>query len=116
MHFSNRGHEVAVADNFLRRRMHMERGTDSLTPIVSLHERIRVWEGVSGKEITSYIGDLQDWEFVERIFKEFQPETVIHYGAMPSAPFSMIAVHQVLQTHQINFIGTCLALYAILSS
>ncbi len=113
MHFSNRGHEVAVADNFLRRRMHMERGTDSLTPIVSLHERIRVWEGVSGKEITSYIGDLQDWEFVERIFKEFQPETVIHYGEIPSAPYSMIDVHHAVQTHQNNVIGTLHVLYAM---
>jgi UDP-sulfoquinovose synthase len=29
MHFSQRGHEVAVLDNFLRRQMHMERGTIS---------------------------------------------------------------------------------------
>jgi UDP-sulfoquinovose synthase len=33
MYFSNRGHEVAVVDNFLRRQMHMERGTDSLLVI-----------------------------------------------------------------------------------
>src|SRR5260221_3458313 len=113
MHFSNRGHEVAVADNFLRRQMHMERGTDSLTPIVSLHERINVWKALTGKEIAKYIGDLQNWEFVARTFQEFKPEAVIHYGEIPSAPYSMIDVHHAVQTHQNNVIGNLHVLYAI---
>ena len=33
MQFSQRGHEVHVVDNYLRRRAHQEAGTDSLTPI-----------------------------------------------------------------------------------
>ena len=33
MRFSARGHEVAVVDNFSRRRWHTEHSTDSLTPI-----------------------------------------------------------------------------------
>src|SRR2546421_2874294 len=90
LYFSQRNHEVAVVDNFLRRRMHMERGSDSLTPIVSLHERVQVWQSLTGKTIGLYVGDLQEWNFVERVFQEFQPETVIHYGEIPSAPYSMI--------------------------
>src|SRR5215213_3625939 len=86
MYFSQRGHDVAVVDNFLRRRMHLERGTDSLTPILTLQERVKVWYALTGKSIAVHIGDLQDWDFVERIFKDFQPETVIHYGEIPSAP------------------------------
>ncbi len=34
MRFSNRGHEVHVVDDYLRRRAHAEAGTDSLTPIL----------------------------------------------------------------------------------
>ncbi|HLY24802.1 MAG TPA: NAD-dependent epimerase/dehydratase family protein [Aggregatilineales bacterium] len=113
MYFSQRGHEVAVLDSFLRRQMHMERGTDSLTPIASLHERVRVWEEVSGKQITIYAGDLQSWEFVEKVFKEFQPENVIHYGEIPSAPYSMIDVHHAVKVHQNNVIGTLHVLYAM---
>ncbi len=113
MYFSKRGHEVAVVDSFLRRRMHMERGTDSLTPIVSLHERVRVWQELTNTTITTYIGDLQEWNFVERVFQEFQPETVIHYGEIPSAPYSMIDVHHAVQTHQNNVIGTLHVLYAM---
>ena len=32
MRFSQRGHDVHVVDNYLRRRAHAEAGTDSLTP------------------------------------------------------------------------------------
>ena len=48
MYFSKRGHTVAVVDNFLRRMMHLERGTDSLTPIQSLQTRVEAWKEVSG--------------------------------------------------------------------
>jgi UDP-sulfoquinovose synthase len=113
MHFSQRGHEVAVVDNFLRRRMHMERGTDSLTPITSLQERIRVWAALTGKEIKSYIGDLTDWSLVQRIFQEFQPEAVINYGQIPSAPYSMIDVHHAVFTHNNNVIGNLHVIYAM---
>jgi UDP-sulfoquinovose synthase len=113
MYFSQRHHEVAVADNFLRRQMQMERGADSLTPIVSLHERVRVWQSLTGKTIGLYVGDLQEWDFVERVFQDFQPETVIHYGEIPSAPYSMIDVHHAVQTHQNNVIGTLHVLFAM---
>ena len=33
MYLSAKGHEVSIADNMLRRRMHLERSTDSLIPI-----------------------------------------------------------------------------------
>jgi UDP-sulfoquinovose synthase len=60
MRFSGKGHEVAVVDNFARRRWVEEVGGDSLTPIVSLDERIEAWREVSGKRITSYVGDLAE--------------------------------------------------------
>jgi UDP-sulfoquinovose synthase len=113
MRFSNRGHEVAIVDNFLRRRLHLERGTDSLTPIRSLQERVAAWQEVSGKSIKLYIGDLQSWEFTERVFREFQPESIIHYGEIPSAPYSMIDVHHAVFTHQNNVIGNLHVLYAM---
>ena len=35
MHFARKGHEVHAVDDYLRRRAHVEAGTDSLTPIGS---------------------------------------------------------------------------------
>ena len=60
MRFSGRGHDVAVVDNFARRRWVDEVGGDSLTPIVSLNERIEAWREASGKRIQSYVGDLAE--------------------------------------------------------
>ena len=64
MRFSGKGHEVAVVDNFARRRWHEEAGTDSLTPIATLDKRIEAWREVSGKTIESYIGDIAEGAFV----------------------------------------------------
>ncbi len=113
MYFSNRGHEVAVVDNFMRRRMHLERGSNSLTPISSLHERVQAWQEVTDKTITPYIGDLQEWDFTYRIIEEFRPEAIIHYGEIPSAPYSMIDVHHAVNVQKNNVIGTLHVLFAM---
>ena len=74
-------------DDYLRRRAHVEAGTDSLTPILpGLPERVAAWQEVTGKEIGYTEGDLCDWDVVERVFREFQPEAIVHYGEKPSAP------------------------------
>lgn len=113
MYLSNKGHRVGVVDNFLRREMHQERGTDSLTPILPLQERISAWQEVSGKNIEMFIGDLTSWDFTSQVIKDFQPEAMIHYGEIPSAPYSMIDVHHAVQVHQNNVIGTLHVIYAI---
>jgi UDP-sulfoquinovose synthase len=113
MYLSQRGHDIALVDNFLRRRMHLERGTDSLTPIRSLQERVAAWQAVSGKALQVFIGDLQDWEFTRGVFQSFEPEAIIHYGEIPSAPYSMIDVHHAVQTHNNNVIGNLHVLFAM---
>ncbi len=113
MHFSQRGHEIALVDNFLRRRLHLERGSDSLTPIRSLHERVQAWRQLTGKHMALYIGDLTDWEFTAHVFREFRPEAIVHYGQIPSAPYSMISVHTATFTHTNNVIGNLHVLYAM---
>jgi len=114
MHFSRRGHEVHAVDNYLRRRMHDENGTDSLTPILdSLPERSRVWEEVTGLRIGVTEGDLADWAVVEGLFTEFRPEAIVHYGEMPSAPYSMIDRDHAVFTQTNNVTGTLNVLYAM---
>jgi UDP-sulfoquinovose synthase len=114
MHFSRRGHEVHALDDYLRRRAHAEAGTDSLTPILpSLPARARAWREVTGLEIGVTEGDLLDWEVVERVFREFQPEAIVHYGEMPSAPYSMIDREHATFTQTNNVIGTLNVLFAM---
>jgi UDP-sulfoquinovose synthase len=114
MYFSRRGHEVHAMDNYLRRRAHAEAGTDSLTPILeSLPARARVWREVTGLEIGVTEGDLNDWNMLERVFRDFQPEAIVHYGEMPSAPYSMIDREHAVFTQSNNVLGTLNVLYAM---
>lgn len=114
MYFSKRGHDVHAVDNYLRRRMHEENGTDSLTPILeTLPARARAWKDVTGLEIGVTEGDLTDWDVVERVFSEFQPEAIVHYGEMPSAPYSMIDREHAVFTQTNNVTNTLNVLYAM---
>ena len=114
LHFSQRGHEVALVDNYLRRRAHREVGTGSLTPIGrDLAERTRAWREVSGREIPFVEGDLADWAVVERVFREFEPEVIVHYGEMPSAPYSMASRAHAVFTQYNNVVGTLNVLFAM---
>jgi UDP-sulfoquinovose synthase len=114
MRFSSRGHDVHVVDNYLRRSAHREAGTDSLTPIApDLPARVAAWQEVTGRTITVTEGDLNDWETVERVFRDAQPEAVVHYGEMPSAPYSMKDRSHAVFTQTNNVVGTLNVLWAI---
>ena len=93
LHLTEAGHEVAGADTFLRRQWVEEMGGDSATPIGSMTERLQAFKERFNKDLTFYEEDLTNWDAVERIFREFQPEAVVHLGECPSAPYSMIDVH-----------------------
>jgi UDP-sulfoquinovose synthase len=113
MHFSARDHEVAVVDNFLRRETHKERGTKSLTPIVPLDERIAAWREVTGREIVPFHADITEYEQLEHAMRVFKPETIVHYGEIASAPYSMIDRQHAVFTQTNNVVGTLNVLWAM---
>ena len=113
MSFSQAGHEVAVADNLLRRAMVTELGANSLTPIQPLQTRVKAWQEVTGRSISYHLGDLTDPYFVDEVFETFKPEAVVHYGEQPSAPYSMIDRRHAVSTQRNNVEGTLNVLYAM---
>ena len=113
MRFSARGHEVSVVDNFSRRRWHEQQGTDSLTPIRTLEERIDAWREVSGSTIRSHVGPIEDAAFLEEVVVETRPEAIVHYGEQASAPYSMASREQAVETQFTNVIGTLNLLFAM---
>jgi UDP-sulfoquinovose synthase len=113
MRFSAAGHEVSVVDNFSRRRWHTQHSTDSLTPIRSLADRIEAWREISGKEIRTFVGTLEDGKFLDRVIAETLPETVIHYGEQPSAPYSMKSRETAVETQRTNVVGTLNLLFSL---
>lgn len=113
LYFSERGHDVGILDNMIRRHWDEELGTQSLTPISSIEERIQAWKEVSGKHITLFRGDLQDFDFVHSVFESFRPETVVHYGEQRSAPYSMIDRQHAVFTQVNNVVGNLNVLFAM---
>jgi UDP-sulfoquinovose synthase len=113
MRFSARGHEVAVVDNYLRRRTVLEAGSDSLTPVLNLEQRVSAWREVTGRDIERHVFDLCDYEPLDALFKSFRPEAVIHYGQVPSAPYSMVDRRHAVFTQQNNIMNNLNVVFAI---
>jgi len=113
LRFSARGHEVAVVDDFSRRRWHEEAGTGSLTPIAGLEQRITAWKELSGEEIRSFVGSVQDGDFLDSVVAEIRPDAVVHYGQQASAPYSMASREKAVETQHANVIGNLNLLFAI---
>jgi UDP-sulfoquinovose synthase len=113
LRFSAAGHEVSVVDNFVRRRWVEGVGSDSLTPILDLEQRIAAWAEVSGKEIRSFAGSIEDGEFLDGVVAETRPEAVVNYGQQASAPYSMASREQAVETQYGNVIGNLNLLFAI---
>jgi UDP-sulfoquinovose synthase len=113
MRFSGGRHVVAVVDNFARRRWVEEAGSHSLTPIVSLQERVDAWREVAGKPIETYLGDIAEGTFIADVLREFEPDAIVHYGEQPSAPWSMKSADQAVTTQANNVIGSLKLLWAM---
>jgi UDP-sulfoquinovose synthase len=113
LYLSKRGHEVAIADSFVRRSWDQELGAESLTPIRPLSERLRTWQRLTGKQIESYVGDILDYEFLARVMEDFEPEAVVHFAEQRSAPYSMIDRQHAIFSQTNNVVGTLNVLFAI---
>jgi UDP-sulfoquinovose synthase len=113
MHLSAHGHDVAVADNYLRRRLAQEQDVEPLYSVPNLQERTRLWESVSGRRIKPYIGDLSEWNFMVRAIDDFQPEAIVHYAEQPSAPYSMLNREAAMLTLNNNLGVTANLIFAV---
>ncbi len=113
LYLSQRGHSVAVVDNFIRRQWDHELGALTLTPIRSLAERLKTWQRVSGKTIELFVGDIVDHDFLTSTMKSFEPEAIVHFAEQRSAPYSMIDRKHAVFTQVNNVVGTLNVLFAI---
>jgi UDP-sulfoquinovose synthase len=113
MHLSTHGHEVAVVDNYLRRRLCREEKVDFLYEVPDLDERAALWQSVSGHKITVQIGDLNEWDFVAEVFEKFSPQAIVHYAEQPAAPYSMLNRKAATLTLKNNLSVTANVIFAV---
>ncbi len=113
MHLSAKGHDVAVVDNYLRRRLCREVQVKPLFEVPELDKRCAIWEGLAGFKIPFFIGDLTEWEFIEKIFRKFMPEAIVHYAEQPAAPYSMLDRPAATLTLRNNLLVTANVFFAV---
>jgi len=113
MHLSSKGHEVAVVDNYLRRQLCKEVNAKLLYSVPNLDERVSVWKSISNCNLDVFIGDLNEWSFIEKIFTSFKPDAIIHYAEQPSAPYSMLDRKTAMLTLQNNLTVTANVIFAV---
>jgi UDP-sulfoquinovose synthase len=113
LYLSAKGHSVAIVDNFVRRQWDHELGAQTLTPILPLSDRLRIWTRLTGKVIELFVGDVTDYDFLLPTSKQFEPEAIIHFAEQRSAPYSMIDRKHAVFTQVNNVVGTLNVLFAI---
>ncbi len=113
LYLSEKGHSVAVVDNFVRRLWDFELGAQTLTPIQPLTDRLRAWQELTGKSIKLFIVDVNDYDFLAGVIQDFQPDSVVHFAEQRSAPYSMIDRKHAVFTQVNNVVGTLNLLFAL---
>jgi len=87
---SKAGYDVIIVDNLSRRKIDIELGCDSLTPIKPISTRIEKWKKITGKEIKYFnINVAVQYHKLLTLIKDINPKAVIHFAEQRAAPFSM---------------------------
>lgn len=113
LYLSKKGHNVAIIDNFSRRKWDDELHSNSLTPILTLKERVEKWKELTGKKIEVFDGDLNHYDFLSQVLKHVSPDAFVHFAEQRSAPYSMIDREHAVFTQVNNVVGTLNVIYGI---
>ena len=90
LRLSHEGYDVTIVDNLSRRKIDVELGCQSLTPIQPIETRLRVWEELTGRKIDYYNLDAaNDYTELEQLIQRVEPKAVVHFAEQRAAPYSM---------------------------
>jgi UDP-sulfoquinovose synthase len=116
MDLAAKGHEVLSVDNYSRRTIAMQTSSEALIPTPNLEDRAKLFKSLTGHEVSTSIGDLTDFRFIENHIKTFQPDAVVHYAEQPSAPYSLKGYEEAHYTLKNNLEVTHNLIWAILKN
>jgi UDP-sulfoquinovose synthase len=113
LYLSRQGHQVSIVDSLVRRQWDRDLAVETLTPILSMQERLNLWRQLTGKNIRFFAGDVTDYEFLSATIQSLDPEVVVHFAEQRSAPYSMIDREHAVSTQVNNVVGTMNLLFAL---
>jgi UDP-sulfoquinovose synthase len=114
MRLAAHGDAVMVVDNYMRRTMARETGSEPLVAAPELTDRAAIYASITGLHVAVEIGDCTDKPFMDRTFSEFQPDAVVHYAEQPSAPYSMMGFDEARRTLQNNIDATFNVIWSVM--
>jgi UDP-sulfoquinovose synthase len=109
--------DVTIVDNLSRRKIDIELGCESLTPIRPMHSRLATWEALTGKKISFvYVDVAKHYHRVLSLIRELKPMAAIHFAEQRAAPYSMKSAYHKRYTVNNNLNATHNILCAIVES
>jgi len=106
MHFAARNHDVAVVDNYLRRRLARETCSEPLLATADLPVRCAMVAALMDRKIECRMFDCSERDPLAAMIRDFAPDTIVHYAEQPSAPYSMMGYDQGFLTVRNNLLTT----------
>ena len=114
LHLSSIGHDVTILDNLSRRRIDLELGIRSLTPIEPIDVRVEAWEEVSGNRINYAVIDIaKEYQEFSDFLEDLRPDTIVHFAEQRAAPYSMRGAKEKRYTVDNNISATHNVLVAL---
>ncbi len=117
VNLADAGHDVLIVDNLSRRKIDIDLGVESLTPIATIQERLRAWTETGGREIRfSGLDIARDYDLLLDLIRSERPDAVVHFAEQRAAPYSMKSSATKRYTVDNNVNGTHNLLAAIVES
>jgi len=117
LRLSREGYDVIIVDNLSRRKIDVELGCQSLTPIQPIETRLRVWQELTGRQIEYHNLDVaNDYQELEQLIVRTEPKAIVHFAEQRAAPYSMKSPRHKRYTVDNNINTTHNVLCAIVES
>ncbi|MCP9850271.1 NAD-dependent epimerase/dehydratase family protein [Cyanobium sp. Morenito 9A2] len=111
------GHDVLIVDNLSRRKIDIDLGVESLTPIATIHDRLKAWREVGGRPIDFVSIDIaRNYARLLDLLRNERPQAIVHFAEQRAAPYSMKTSTTKRYTVDNNVSGTNNLLCAIVES
>jgi UDP-sulfoquinovose synthase len=117
VNLADAGHDVVIVDNLSRRKIDIDLGVESLTPIATIHDRLKAWNDVGGRPMRFVSIDIaRNYARLLDLLRNEQPEAIVHFAEQRAAPYSMKTSTTKRYTVDNNVSGTNNLLCAIVES